>query len=76
MTKGLGPVASTDRGYNAVLADVVRLVHEARRAAARSVNAVMTTVYWESGAGSSNGSKGARDGPRTVKRFSRGWRWT
>ena len=36
-------------GYEAVLADVVRLVEVARGAAARSVNAVMTATYWAIG---------------------------
>ena len=34
------------QGYDAVLADVVRLVEAGRSAAARSVNAVMTATYW------------------------------
>jgi hypothetical protein len=36
-------------GYDAVLADLVRLVDAARHAAARSVNAVMTASYWAIG---------------------------
>lgn len=36
-------------GYDIVLAEVVRLVHEARGLAARSVNSVMTAAYWEIG---------------------------
>jgi hypothetical protein len=32
--------------YDGVLADVVRVIEEARRAAARSVNAVITATYW------------------------------
>jgi predicted nuclease of restriction endonuclease-like (RecB) superfamily len=39
---------STD-GYDAVLADVVRLVDAARRGAARSVNTIMTATYWSIG---------------------------
>lgn len=35
--------------YDAVLADVIRLVQDGRRVAARSVNSVMTAVYWEIG---------------------------
>lgn len=35
--------------YDAVLAEVIRLVQDARRIAARSVNSVMTAVYWEIG---------------------------
>ena len=36
-------------GYDAILTDVVRLLETARRAAARTVNAVMTATYWEIG---------------------------
>jgi hypothetical protein len=32
--------------YDVLLSDVVRVIEEARRAAARSVNAVMTATYW------------------------------
>ena len=35
--------------YHAVLADVSSLQEDARRAAARSVNAVMTAAYWQIG---------------------------
>jgi len=42
-------IARTERGYDAVLADVVHLIDEARHAAARAVNAVMTATYWEIG---------------------------
>src|SRR5260221_5709326 len=33
-------------GCDVLLADVARVIEEARRAAARSVNAVMTATYW------------------------------
>ena len=36
-------------GYGVILADVTGLLESARRAAARSVNAVMTATYWEIG---------------------------
>ncbi len=36
----------TPAGYDVLLADVARVIEEARRAAARSVNAVMTATYW------------------------------
>ena len=39
-------VRSAGRGYNAVLADVVRLIETGRTAASRSVNAAMTATYW------------------------------
>ena len=32
--------------YEGLLADVVHVIDEARRAAARTVNAAMTTTYW------------------------------
>lgn len=35
--------------YEAILADVVALLDEARRFSARAVNAVMTTTYWRIG---------------------------
>ena len=37
------------KGYPAVLADVVRLIHDARHASVRAVNTVMTATYWEIG---------------------------
>jgi DUF1016 N-terminal domain len=33
-------------GYDTLLADLVAVVEDSRRAAARSVNAVMTATYW------------------------------
>src|SRR3954464_14956218 len=33
-------------GYDVLLGDVARVIEDARRAAARSVNAVMTATYW------------------------------
>jgi hypothetical protein len=39
-------VRSGGHGYEAVLADVVRLIEAGRSAAARSMNAVMTATYW------------------------------
>lgn len=39
----------SEAGYDVVLAALVRLVGEARSVAARSLNAVMTTAYWEIG---------------------------
>lgn len=35
--------------YDAVLADVVGLLDEARRTSARAVNAIMTATYWAIG---------------------------
>src|SRR5262247_2703734 len=39
----------TQHSYSVVLSGVVELLDTARRAAARSVNAVMTATYWEIG---------------------------
>jgi predicted nuclease of restriction endonuclease-like (RecB) superfamily len=41
--------AIADADYQAVLAEVVELLHSARRFAARSVNTIMTATYWEIG---------------------------
>jgi predicted nuclease of restriction endonuclease-like (RecB) superfamily len=40
---------SQEPGYADILADVARLVEDARRAAARSINTVMTSTYWQIG---------------------------
>ncbi|MBI5508159.1 MAG: DUF1016 domain-containing protein [Deltaproteobacteria bacterium] len=42
VSKATNPLA----GYDDLLADVVRVIEDARRAAARSINAVMTATYW------------------------------
>ena len=41
--------AVTVPGYDSVLSDMVELLHTARRASARTVNAIMTATYWEMG---------------------------
>ena len=43
------PVDSAIPDYDVVLSGMVELLESARRAAARSVNAVMTATYWEMG---------------------------
>jgi predicted nuclease of restriction endonuclease-like (RecB) superfamily len=40
---------SADRGYGAVLDDVVELVESARRASAKAVNSLITATYWAIG---------------------------
>jgi hypothetical protein len=40
---------TTTRDYDEVLSGVVELLEQARRAAARAVNAIMTATYWEIG---------------------------
>ncbi len=50
MTRKKTPLdRSPGPGYDAVLADVVRLVDAARRGAVRSVNAIITATYWAIG---------------------------
>jgi predicted nuclease of restriction endonuclease-like (RecB) superfamily len=44
LAKKTVPVALT--GYNELFADLASMIEQARRAAARSVNAVMTATYW------------------------------
>jgi len=47
--------------YGSVLADVVGLLEEARRASARAVNAVMTTTYWHVGRRIVEGEQGGAE---------------
>lgn len=67
-----GAVASA--GYDSVLAGVVRLLEDSRRASARAVNAVMTATYWEVGRriveGEQSGAKRAGYGKELLKRLS------
>ena len=49
MTVRTTPAAPHQTEYAAVHADIVALLEAARRAAARSVNALMTASYWEIG---------------------------
>jgi len=42
------PVPTSD-GYDRVLGDILGLLEQARRTAARAVNALMTTTYWAIG---------------------------
>lgn len=44
---GLPPAAR--KGYESVLSDIIELLSAARRASARTVNAIMTATYWEMG---------------------------
>lgn len=60
--------------YDVVLKDVVSLLEEARRAAARSVNAVMTATYWAVGRriveGEQGGSERAGYGEELLERLA------
>ncbi|MGP0063014.1 MAG: PDDEXK nuclease domain-containing protein, partial [Isosphaeraceae bacterium] len=46
---GLVPAEIPDDAYEAVLAGITELLESARRAAARSINSIMTETYWEVG---------------------------
>ena len=81
----LVPAEIDDDAYEAVLADVSDLLESARRAAARSVNAVMTATYWAVGRRIVEFEQGGEDraayGTRLIarlavdltKRFGRGF---
>lgn len=62
-------------GYDALLGDVARVIEEARHAAARSVNAAMTTTYWLIGQRiveeEQQGAPRAGYGERLLKQLSR-----
>jgi hypothetical protein len=78
---------TTTRDYDEVLSGVVELLEQARRAAARSVNAIMTAMYWEVGrriveydqSGEERAEYGqelmVRLGDDLTKRFGRGFGW-
>ena len=74
--RGLEKVESDSRlaGYKTVLSEVVELLEGARRAAARSVNYLMTTAYWEIGRriveSEQSGEKRAAYGKALLKRLS------
>jgi predicted nuclease of restriction endonuclease-like (RecB) superfamily len=60
--------------YESVLAVVVQLLEDSRRASARTVNVIMTATYWEVGRriveGEQSGSKRAGYGKELLKRLS------
>ena len=74
--RGLEKLGGDSRlaGYRAVLSSVVELLEGARRAAARSVNHLMTTIYWEIGGriveSEQSGERRAAYGKALLKRLS------
>lgn len=62
------------RGYDSALDDITELLEQARRATARSVNAIMTVTYWQIGRRIAefefSGAKRAEYGEQLVKRLS------
>ncbi|KYC39950.1 hypothetical protein WA1_28715 [Scytonema hofmannii PCC 7110] len=61
-------------GYDNTLTDVIKLLESSRRAAARSVNAIMTATYWEIGRRivelEQSGEQRAEYGAAVIKRLS------
>lgn len=61
-------------GYENTLTDLIKLLESSRRAAARSVNAIMTATYWEIGRRivelEQGGEKRAEYGAAVIKRLS------
>lgn len=74
MTKSATPASPDQTNYAAVHADIVALLEAARRAAARSVNALMTATYWEIGrrivAFEQGGEERAAYGSGLIKRLA------
>ncbi len=68
------PATPDQAGYKEVHADIVALLEAARRAAARSVNALMTASYWEIGRRivefEQRGTRRAEYGQALLKRLS------
>ncbi len=68
------PVKRTHVPYDDLLADVARVIEDARRAAARSVNTVMTRTYWLIGhrivEQEQQGAARAEYGERLLKRLA------
>jgi predicted nuclease of restriction endonuclease-like (RecB) superfamily len=68
------PTELTVPGYDQVLGNVVDLLESARRAAARSVNAIITSTYWEIGRRVVEFEQGGQDrsqyGSRLLERLS------
>jgi predicted nuclease of restriction endonuclease-like (RecB) superfamily len=63
------------KGYDSVLSGIVALLDNARRASARTVNAIMTAAYWELGRRiveyEQKGEKRAEYGEELLERLSR-----
>jgi len=69
--RGLEKLGGDSRmaSYRAVLSGVVEQFEGARRAAARSVNHLMTAVYWEIGRRIVESEQSGRGGPPTARPF-------
>lgn len=72
--KSKNPPTLPQAGYESILAGVIKLIEEARRTSARTINALMTTTYWEIGRRivefEQQGKKRAGYGKELLKRLS------
>ncbi len=75
MTKRKTEILKPQDEYNSILSDVVELLEQSRRLAARSVNAIMTATYWEIGHRivevEQKGEQRAEYGEELLKKFSK-----
>jgi len=73
--KGSMIKSGTEKGYDGLLTDLSNLLEQARYAAARSVNAIMTASYWEIGRRivefEQRGERRAEYGRELLKRLSK-----
>src|SRR3954468_2534638 len=67
-------IAKAPRNYDAILAEVVGLLQEARRLSARAVNTVITSAYWNIGRriveAEQKGARKAKYGERLIEQLS------
>ena len=65
---------ATIRDYDEVLSGVVELLEQARHAASRAVNAIMTATYWEIGRRIVESEQGAERSEQVMEKpYSNGW---
>ncbi len=68
-------IAKASRNYDAILAEVIDLLQEARRVSARAVNAVITSAYWNIGRriveAEQKGARKAKYGEHLIEQLSR-----
>lgn len=74
MTRQTPASSTSPAGYDSVCSGIVELLHDARRAAARNVNALMTASYWEIGRriveAEQKGKRRAGYGEQLIERLS------
>lgn len=74
MTRQTPALSTSPAGYDSVCSGIVELFHDARRAAARNVNTLMTASYWEIGRriveAEQKGKRRAGYGEQLIERLS------